>query len=95
MYMLNIFLCRLLCRPTCRDFLVTLGFFSLVTHMLLICSGSVESNPGPHSSVRNQVSFCCWNIDSLLARDGAKVSIIEALQTVHNFDLLGFVSLIL
>ena len=57
--------------------------------MLLICSGSVETNPGPNSSVRNQISFCSWNIDSLLARDSSKISSIEGLQAVHNFDIFG------
>ena len=39
----------LISRHTCRDFFVIIGFFSLVVQMLLICSGSVETNPGPNS----------------------------------------------
>ena len=53
--------------------------------MLLLCSGSVETNPGPNSSVLKQISFCSWNIDSLLA----KISLIEGLQAVHNFGIFG------
>ena len=45
-------------------------------------------NPGP-PSVRNKISFCCWNIDSLLTRDRAKIGLIEGLQSVHNFDIFG------
>ena len=83
--LLNFFISR----HTCRDFLVIISSFSLVVQMLLICSGSVETNPGPNSSVRNQISFCSWNIDSLLARDSSKINSIEGLQAVHNFDIFG------
>ena len=71
-----------------KDFLLLFGFFSLVVQLLLITSGSVHVNPGP-PSVRSKISFCCWNIDSLLTRDRAKISLIEGLQSVHNFDLFG------
>ena len=69
-----------------KYFLFLFSFFSLVIQLLLIISGSVHVNPGP-PALRNKISFCCWNIDSLLARDRAKISLIEGLQSVHNFDI--------
>ena len=72
-----------------KDFLYLFGFFSLVVQLLLVISGSVHVNPGPPPSVRNKISFCCWNIDCLLTRDRAKISLIEGLQSVHNFDIFG------
>ena len=71
-----------------KDFLYLFGFFSLLVQLLLVISGSVHVNPGP-PSMRNKISFCCWNIDSLLTRDRAKISLIEGLQSVHNFDVFG------
>ena len=71
-----------------KDFLYLFSFFSLVVQLLLVISGSVHVNPGP-PSVRNKISFCCWNIDSLLTRDRAKIGLIEGLQSVHNFDIFG------
>ena len=71
-----------------KDHLYVLGFFSLLVQLLLLVSGNVHSNPGPPMT-RSQISFCCWNIDSLLARDRAKIGLIESLQSVHNFDIFG------
>ena len=71
-----------------KDFLFLFSFFSLVVQLLLVVSGSVHVNPGP-PPVRNKISFCCWNIDSLLTRDSAKIGLIEGLQSVHNFDIFG------
>ena len=61
--------------------------FIFVIKMLFIISGSVEINPGPHMS-RN-LSFAVWNLDSLPARDFARIPLIESLQTTHDFDMFG------
>ena len=62
-------------------------FFIFVIKMLLIISGSVEINPGPHMS--KNLSFAVWNLDSLPARDFARIPLIESLQTTYDFDLFG------
>ena len=62
------------------------AFLSLLVRILLLRSGNVERNPGPQS---NSFSIGCWNIDSLLARDGVKKNYIESIQNIHQFDLFG------
>ncbi len=61
-------------------------FISLIVRALLLQSGSVESNPGPAPKL---FSFCTWNVDSLLARDGIKKSYIECLQSSHDVDIFA------
>ena len=62
------------------------AFFSILLRILLLRSGNVERNPGPQS---NSFSVGCWNVDSLLARDGAKKNYLESIQHIHQFDLFG------
>ena len=62
-------------------------FFIFVIKMLLIISGSVEINPGPH--VSKNLSFAVWNLDSLPARDFARIPLIVSLQTTYDFDMFG------
>ena len=59
--------------------------------VLLLLSGEVEINPGPHISRKNNLSFGVWNLDSLpardvardFARDFARIPLIAALQTTY------------
>ena len=54
--------------------------------MLLIKAG-IEPNPGPSSPPG--FSFATFNIDSILARDGSKLSIIEGIDSINKFDIFG------
>ena len=57
---------------------------------MLIVSGSIEVHPGPRSNHQlNQFSFAFWNLNSLVARDGARLSQIEALIANTNFHIFG------
>ena len=73
----SIFLCNIL-----LDKLIT----SLITRCLLLRSG-IEPNPGP----TRKLNYGFWNLDSLLTRDGHKLSVIEGLNSNHKFDLFGVV----
>ena len=73
----SIILCNIL-----LDKLIT----SLITRCLLLRSG-IESNPGP----TRKLNYGFWNLDSLLTRDGHKLSVIEGLNSNHKFDLFGVV----
>ena len=64
-------------------------FFLIVLISLLIISGSVEINPGPENEHKNHLSFAVWNLDSIPAREYARIPLIEALQATYNFDLFG------
>ena len=61
-------------------------FQLLVSGMLLIMAG-IESNPGPNST--KKLSFAVWNLDSLPARDYARIPLIESFQAEHKFDIFG------
>ena len=60
--------------------------FSFIILMLLTTTGTIETNPGPPV---NKLNFAVWNLDSLLARDGVKKSVIEGLDSSYNFDIFG------
>ena len=71
-------------KPLC--FFMWLHIFSLINRMLLIKAG-IEPNPGP--STPPSFSFATFNIDSLLARDGSKLSLIEGIDSINKFDIFG------
>ena len=52
----------------------------------IMLSGDVETNPGPET-----LDFCCWNLNSIVAHDYLRVSLIEAYNSVCNNDLIGIV----
>ena len=62
--------------------------FSLINRILLVMSGNVALNPGPKNK-KKYVSFAVWNMDSLLARDGAKIPLVEGLDATMNLDVFG------
>ena len=82
-------------QSSCRQlFLILLLIFnfnspslSIIIRLLLLLSGNVEPNPGPPSP--KLLSFGVWNVDSLLARDGVKKSLIESIQSTNNFDIFS------
>ena len=63
-----------------------LAFLLIVISTLLILAG-VEVNPGPTSP--KKLSFAVWNLDSLPARDFARIPLIEAFQAQQNLDFFG------
>ena len=63
-------------------------FYLFILKILLIMSG-IEQNPGPLNLRESQLSFAVWNLDSLPARDYARVPLIDAFQSFHSFDIFG------
>ena len=51
----------------------------------LIRSGDIEIQPGP---IKNALKFCDWNLNSVLAHDRIKISLLEAYNSVYNYDIL-------
>jgi len=64
-------------------------FFLIVLHILLIVSGTVEINPGPDRTKKSNFSFAVWNLDSIPARNFARIPLIETFQATYDFDLFG------
>ena len=46
----------------------------------------METNPGPE-----KLDFCTWNLKSITAYDFLRVSLIEAYNSVYNYDLIAIV----
>ena len=54
--------------------------------LILLTHDDVETNPGPKKS---HLHFCChWNVNSLIAHNMLKVSLLEAYNTVHKYDFI-------
>ena len=54
---------------------------------MLLTHGDVKTNPGPKKS---HSYFSCnhWNVNSLIAHNKLKVSLLEAYNTVHKYDFI-------
>ena len=52
----------------------------------ILLSGDVETNPGPET-----LDFCCSNLNSIAAYDFLRFSLIEAYNSLYNYDLIGIV----
>ena len=57
-------------------YIVCMTCYTLHTHWVfgaILLSGDVETNPGPET-----LSFCSWNLNSIIAHDFLRISLIEA-----------------
>ena len=63
------------------------GYF---IHLLLVFfqHGNIESNPGPKNKHINNLSYCHWNVSSLLAQNLSKISQIEANSSLYSHDFI-------
>ena len=50
-------------------------------------AGDIESNPGPQ--IDNCLKFFHWNLNSICARNKVKISLIEAYNSLHRFDVIA------
>ena len=70
--------------------LYTSSFISLeisfTFKLLLILCGDVEVNPGPGQWT--SLSFCHWNLNSISVHGFVKVSLLEAYNAIHKFDII-------
>ena len=61
--------------------------FELFYRLLLSKSGDVHPNPGP--MMQSPLKFCHWNLNSILSRESVKIPLIQAYNSVVNFDLIA------
>ena len=54
----------------------------------LLCNRDIESNPGPKKSKEFSLSCCHWNVNSLLAHNGTKVTSLEVYNSVFIYDFI-------
>ena len=73
----------------CCQLFSYLNYYLIITDIvqtLLILSGNVLKNPGPTDC---NLKFLHWNLDSLTARNNLKIFLIEAYNSVFNYDLIA------
>ena len=66
----------------------TVWIFSL----LLLLSYDIHPNPGPRISNEFSsgfLSFCNWNLNTLSKDNFCRVSLLEAHNTIHNYDIIS------
>ena len=56
-------------------------------NILLLLSGDIHINPGPN--VNKGLKFFHWNLNSICAKNGVKISKIEAHDAIHKFDVIA------
>ena len=54
---------------------------------MLLLSGDMHTNPGPN--VKGSLKFVHWNLNSIHARHGIKIPLIEAYDAIHKFDIIA------
>ena len=66
-----------------------LGYLLVNSHIrgLLLLAGDIESNPAP--PFNTCLKFFHWNLNSICARDGIKIPLIEVYISVHRFDVMA------
>ena len=60
---------------------------SWMTFIRIILSNDVETNPGDF--VNNFFTFCNWNLNSLAKDDFYRVKLLEAHNSIHNYDFIS------
>ena len=66
--------------------IVMLCFFAAFTFLLLLKHGDVEINTGPTKKEAKFFSCFHWNVNSILAHNS--LSLLEAYNTIHKYDIL-------
>ena len=56
-------------------------------YFVLLIRGDVHPHPGP--SHGNSLKFCHWNLDSIVVNYFIKIPLIEAYNSVYNYDLFA------
>ena len=73
------------CIPKVRCVISYLHYF--FCSLIRLTHGDVETNPGLKKS-HSCFSCCHWNVNSLIAHNKLKVSLLEAYNTVHKYDFI-------
>ena len=57
--------------------------------LLLICGGDIELNTGPRkNNTSYNFSFCHRSLNSIAAHNFSKLSLLEAFNLEHKFDMI-------
>ena len=93
-FIINLLRFTIVCRKAVAKFMVQYNFLLQICTFLpflrlaLIISRDIESNPGPENLFNQNLSVCHGNVNGIAANNFIKVSLLEAYNTIHNFDLI-------
>ena len=93
-FIINVIHSTIVCRKAVTKFILQYDFFLQICTFLpfirlaLIISGDIESNPGPENLGNQNLSLCHWNLNGIAANNFIKISLLEAYNSIHNFDLI-------
>ena len=62
--------------------------FAWLCGLLITLSGDVEVNPGPKKKVKEYLSICHWNLNSISAYDYSKLFLLNSYNSLHKFDII-------
>ena len=69
-------------------FTILFNFFvQFFFHIILTTHEDIEVNPGP-LKIQNNISICHWNLNSLTSHNSCKLSLLQAYNSIHNYDIL-------
>ena len=54
--------------------------------LLIVCNGDTEVNLGP--KIKSELWFFHWNLNGLAAHNVLKVSLLQALGVIHDYDII-------
>ncbi len=60
--------------------------------LCIVLSGDVHPNPGPlvtDEFSTGFLSFCNWNLNSLASNDFARITLLNAENTIHKYDIIS------
>ena len=63
----------------------------IILMRLALCP-DIHPNPGPshlHNFAGGFLSFCNWNLNTLSKEDFVRITLLEAHNTVHNYDIIS------
>ena len=63
-------------------------FSTYFLHVLFLQHGDIETNPGPTNEKIKNLSFCHWNVNSLIAHNVTKISHLEAYNAISKHDFI-------
>ena len=66
--------------------LLYIHYTQWATFIYILLTGEIEKNPGPNSGT---FKFCTWNLNSILAYDFLRVSLLKAYNSVYKYDLIA------
>ena len=71
----------------CSMFCIYIYFFWLFI-IFLSLSGDIEENPGPKPKSCQSLSICHWNLNSISAHNFCKLSLLQAYNSIHKYDII-------